>query len=40
MGKGSKSRITDMKKYVENFPKSEKKIEGFVKKGNKITKKY
>jgi hypothetical protein len=40
MGKGSKSRVTDKKKYNENFPESKKKIEGFVKNKNKITKKY
>jgi hypothetical protein len=39
-GKGSKSRPTDLKKYVENFPKSSKKVEGFVLKKGKQTKKY
>jgi hypothetical protein len=39
-GKGSKPRPTDMKKFVENFPKSSGKIDGFVKVKNKITKKY
>jgi hypothetical protein len=39
-GKGSKPRPTDYKKFVNNFPKSNRIIEGFVKKGNKITKKY
>lgn len=40
MGKGSKSRVTDKKKYNENFPKPKKEVEGFVKNKNKITKKY
>jgi hypothetical protein len=39
-GKGSKPRPVNIKKYVENFPKSTRKIEGFVKKGNKLVKKY
>lgn len=39
-GKGSKPRPTDMKKFVENFPKSNKPVEGFVKNKGKLTKKY
>lgn len=40
-GKGDKPRPTNMKKYVENFPKkSSKPIEGFVLKKGKLTKKY
>jgi len=39
-GKGSKPRPTDMKKYINNFPKSSGKIEGFVTKKGKQTKKY
>jgi hypothetical protein len=39
-GKGSKPRPTNMKKYVANFPKAIKPVEGFVKVKNKITKKY
>jgi len=39
-GKGSKPRPTDMKKFVENFPKPSGKVDGFVKNKNKITKKY
>jgi hypothetical protein len=39
-GKGSKSRVSDMKKFVENFPKPSGKTEGFVKVKGKITKKY
>jgi hypothetical protein len=39
-GKGSKSRITDIKKYKENFPKTSKLIEGFVKIKGKLIKKY
>lgn len=39
-GKGDKQRPTDMKKFYENFPKPTRKIEGFVKKGNKLVKKY
>jgi len=39
-GKGSKPRPTDMKKFVENFPKSKKSVEGFVKVKGKLTKKY
>jgi hypothetical protein len=40
-GKGSKPRPTNMKKYVENFPKTTGKVEGFVKvKGGKLVKKY
>ena len=39
-GKGSKPRPTNMKKYINNFPKSTKPVDGFVKKKNKLTKKY
>ena len=39
-GKGSKPRPTNYKKFIENFPKSNKTIEGFVKVKNKLTKKY
>ncbi len=39
-GKGDKPRPTNMKKYIENFPKSSGKIEGFVLKKGKLTKKY
>ena len=39
-GKGDKPRPTDMKKFVENFPKPSGKVDGFVKNKNKITKKY
>ena len=39
-GKGSKSRVTDQKKYKENFPKSTGKVEGFVKIKGKLVKKY
>jgi hypothetical protein len=39
-GKGSKPRPTDMKKFVENFPKSKKPVEGFVKVKGKLVKKY
>jgi len=39
-GKGSKSRITDLKKYKENFPKTTGKTEGFVKVKGKLVKKY
>jgi hypothetical protein len=39
-GKGSKPRIKDYKKYVENFPKPSKKVEGFVTVKGKQTKKY
>jgi len=39
-GKGSKPRPTNIKKYVENFPKSIKKPDGFVLKKNKQTKTY
>jgi len=39
-GKGSKSRITDLKKYKENFPKTSGKVEGFVKVKGKLVKKY
>jgi hypothetical protein len=39
-GKGSKSRVSDMKKFVQNFPKTTGKVEGFVKVKGKITKKY
>jgi hypothetical protein len=39
-GKGSKPRPTNIKKFVNNFPKPSKTIDGFVKNKNKITKKY
>jgi len=39
-GKGSKPRPTNIKKFVENFPKSTRKIEGFTLKRGKLTKKY
>lgn len=39
-GKGSKSRITDIKKYVDNFPKAKSGVEGFVKIKGKLVKKY
>lgn len=40
-GKGSKSRISDIKKFKENFPKTTGKVEGFKPvKGNKSTKVY
>jgi hypothetical protein len=40
-GKGSKSRVSDTKKYKENFPKpSAKKVEGFIKVKGKLVKKY
>lgn len=39
-GKGSKSRITNLKKYKENFPKTSGKVEGFVKVKGKLVKKY
>ena len=39
-GKGDKSRVKDIKKYTERFPKVTGKVEGFVKNKNKITKKY
>ena len=39
-GKGDKSRVTDTKKYKENFPKVTGKVEGFVKVKGKLVKKY
>ena len=39
-GKGDKPRPVDAKKWVDNFPKTTGKVEGFVKNKNKITKKY
>jgi hypothetical protein len=39
-GKGSKPRPTDMKKFVENFPKPSGKVEGFIKVKGKLVKKY
>jgi len=39
-GKGSKTRVKDVKVFVNNFPKTTGKVEGFVKNKNKITKKY
>ena len=37
-GKGDKPRISDMKRFISNFPKTTRKIEGFVKIKNKFTK--
>ena len=39
-GKGSKPRPTDLKKFNANFPKTSRKVEGFVQKKGKLTKKY
>jgi hypothetical protein len=39
-GKGDKPRISDLKRFVNNFPKTTRKIEGFVKVKGKLTKKY
>jgi len=39
-GKGSKSRVSDTKKYKENFPKVTGKVEGFLKVKGKLVKKY
>jgi hypothetical protein len=40
-GKGPKQRPADFKKLRENFPKTNKPVEGFVKKkGAKVTKVY
>lgn len=39
-GKGDKPRPCDVKKWVNNFPKTTGKVDGFVKNKNKITKKY
>jgi len=39
-GKGPKQRPTDFKAYKENFPKTTNKVEGFVFKKGKLTKKY
>lgn len=39
-GKGDKSRVKDIKAYVERFPKTTGKVEGFVKVKGKLTKKY
>jgi len=39
-GKGSKSRVSDQKKFKDNFPKSTGKVEGFVKIKGKLVKKY
>jgi hypothetical protein len=39
-GKGSRQRPTDFKKYKENYPKAQGKVEGFVKIKGKLTKKY
>jgi hypothetical protein len=39
-GKGSKFRLTNFKAYKENYPKSSGKVEGFVAKKGKLTKKY
>jgi hypothetical protein len=39
-GKGSKSRVSDTKKYKANFPKTTGKVEGFVKVKGKLIKKY
>jgi hypothetical protein len=39
-GKGSKQRPTNFKKFNNNFPRSNKPVEGFVKVKNKLIKKY
>jgi hypothetical protein len=39
-GKGSKSRVTDQKKYKDNFPKVTGKVDGFIKVKGKLIKKY
>lgn len=39
-GKGSRPRPVDIKKWVENFPKSKREVEGFVKVKGKLVKKY
>ena len=40
-GKGPKQRPTDFKKLWDNYPKSTRNVEGFVKnKKGKLTKKY
>jgi hypothetical protein len=39
-GKGSKPRPADLKKFNENYPKITRKVEGFVLKKGKQTKKY
>jgi len=39
-GKGPKQRPTDFKKYVQNYPKLNGKVEGFTLKKGKQTKKY
>jgi hypothetical protein len=40
-GKGPKQRPTDFKKLRENYPKTTKEVEGFVRnKKGKLTKKY
>lgn len=39
-GKGSKSRVSDTKKYKENYPKTSGKVEGFIKIKGKLVKKY
>ena len=40
-GKGSKSRITDVKKFKDNFPKTKREVEGFkTLKGGKQRKVY
>lgn len=41
MSKGSKSRITDIKKFLDNFPKTKKEVKGFkAVKGGKLRKVY
>jgi len=39
-GKGDKSRVKDIKKYKENFPKTTGKVDGFIKVKGKLVKKY
>lgn len=39
-GKGPKQRPTNFKAYKANYPKSSGKVEGFVEKKGKLTKKY
>ena len=39
-GKGDKSRVSDHKKYKDNFPKTTGKVDGFVKIKGKLVKKY
>jgi hypothetical protein len=39
-GKGSKFRPTNFKAYKANYPKTTGKVEGFILKKGKLTKKY